>query len=193
MRVLRVTRAGPSRSSARLDAYVYRGSTPDRGIWRTRQGELLAARSAVRPDPDGVLLRTRTRSIRTATGWRILDRQEFELGGETFVERAHAPGQDAVVLPAELERGVEHRTGPLHRVALLHVGPSLLTFGAVAHERDAIQLRLIAGDDAWDQWLVAGVGEVSLGRVGALPERWLVGWRGGGAALLLDQRGQAAT
>lgn len=188
---LRVETVGSSAPRARLADFVHRAPGPDRAIWRTDGGELVAVQSQVK-DVGGVAVRTRVRLVRREGRWHTVDRIRFELHEDRFVE--HAP-QGELVLPAELELGVPHRPHPRdpRTVTLRWCGPAVLTLDGAAATRDAIQL-VLAGPhaDPWEQWLVRDVGEVRLGRLGARPTRWLVGWQTEGEALFAAQAGQAA-
>ena len=186
---LEVTPRGRSAESARLDDYLYAGARPDRGIWTDADGQLYAVRSHVRRGPDGVLRRTRGRSVRDGDGWAPLDRQRFELHPERLVEHTAA---GPLVLPAALKLGVPVQPAPPdpRTVKLAFVGAAELALGPALEERDALLLRLSDPDGTdWEQWFVRGVGEVALGRAGQAPNRWLIGWMSDRDALFAASAG----
>ncbi|MCO4769222.1 MAG: hypothetical protein KDA24_04275 [Deltaproteobacteria bacterium] len=186
---LRITPLGPSRDEARLDDFLWRGERADFAVWLDRGGDKLVVRSRTRRGPDGVLSRLRVRSIVEDDAPRELDRTTFELHPNRFVERVSAsvdaPAR-SIELPATLARGaaITPEGEASQTITLLYVGPVKLEVAGVEAERTAALLRL-GGASGWDQWMVEGVGEVSLGPAGQLPHRWLVAWRAGDHSDLL--------
>lgn len=188
MNVLACEPLASSGERARIDAFLWPGERADAAVWEDRSGQRILVRSRVRA-VDGQRRRLRVRT-ESASG-RELDRTWFVLGEDHFVER-QADGD--LALPAELLRGTPVRPRPESAltVHLEYVGPARLSLGTQTEERRALLLRL----GGWEQWMVEGVGEVSLGPVGEPPHRWLVGWRGGDDRLFAAarvQRGKAAT
>lgn len=184
MTVLRCEPLGPSEEQARLEAFLWPGERADAAVWEDRSGQRILVRSRVR-EVEGQRQRLRVRT--ESESGRELDRTWFVLDDDRFVER-QADGD--LELPAELRRGepVRPRSKSQLAVHLEFVGPTRLSLGARTERRRALLLRL----GGWEQWMVEGVGEVSLGPIGEPPHRWLVGWRGG-EDRLFDQRGNAAT
>ena len=168
----------PSEPSARLDAFLSSGARADLALWMDRQGETTLVRSRVRTE-GGERTRTRVRSTVHDEAPRELDRVEFLLGVDVFVERT--PDGLELTLPAVLHRNVpvRPRKDDPRTVTLRYAGLARLTLGAWIVERRAILLRLGEGEGAWDQWMVEGVGEVALGPADRPPDRWLVAWRAG--------------
>ena len=187
---LRVEPLGPSLGEARLDTFVWGGVRADLAVWLDRSGDKIVVRSRVRQEADGVRRRVRVRSVIEDDVPVELDRTVFELHPDRFVELPPAEVDGAarsIELPAVLRRDQPVR--PLgedsQTVTLRFAGRARLRVGGIEAERDALLLRLGDEDGGWDQWMVAGVGEVSLGPANQAPHRWLVAWKAGDNSDLL--------
>jgi|GEM_PF-6870558 len=184
---LTVTPLSASWPSARLDAFVWGGARADFAVWISPQQERWVVRSRVRRGPDGVLRRLRVRSVVENDAPREIDRSTFELHDDRFVELATDGTSAPLVLPATLLRDEPATPDPdrPETVRMRFAGPVRLEVAGVVAERNALLLRLGTPSDGWDQWMVQGVGEVTLGPADADPHRWLVAWRAGDQSDLL--------
>jgi hypothetical protein len=123
------------------------------------------------------------RSVTTSSpSGRVIDRLEFLITAERFIERA-ADGRLLVDLPANLELDQPHEVFETGALRLHYCGTVEAAVAGQREELDAIALLAELEGTRRIQWLALGIGELALGSPGAGFDRWLTGWQGGDQSL----------